>query len=104
MTRILCGAPGTKMIDGGSRRDVQDECKQAPMVHRRVSDCVDCLRAVPPRAELLELNRAAAVLVHFRHHFVKAPVKRGITRDYTPSLLILQGMALRLQGITLPPF
>ena len=32
------------------------------------------------------------------------PVKRGITRDYTPFLLILQGMALQLQGIALPPF
>ena len=29
---------------------------------------------------------------------------RGITRDYTPFLLILQGMALRLQGFALPPF
>ena len=33
-----------------------------------------------------------------------APVKEGIRRDYTPSLLIFQGMALQLQGITLPPF
>ena len=31
------------------------------------------------------------------------PVKRGITRDYTPFLLILQGMTLQLQGIALPP-
>ena len=31
-------------------------------------------------------------------------LKRGITRDYTPFLLILQGMTLQLQGITLPPF
>ena len=30
--------------------------------------------------------------------------KRGITRDYTPFLLILQGMTLPSQGITLPPF
>ena len=30
--------------------------------------------------------------------------KRGITRDYTPFLSILQGMTLPLQGITLPPF
>ena len=28
--------------------------------------------------------------------------ERGITRDYTPFLLILQGMALQLQGIALP--
>ena len=34
----------------------------------------------------------------------RAPAKRGITRDYTPFLLILQGMALQLQGISLPPF
>ena len=27
----------------------------------------------------------------------------AITRDYTPFLLIIQGMALRLQGIALPP-
>ena len=27
-----------------------------------------------------------------------------ITRDYTPSLLILQGATLQLQGIALPPF
>ena len=27
-----------------------------------------------------------------------------ITRDYTPSLLKLQGMTLQLQGTTLPPF
>ena len=32
------------------------------------------------------------------------PAKRGITRDYTPFLLILQGMSLQLQGIALPPF
>ena len=30
--------------------------------------------------------------------------KRGITRDYTPFLLILQGMTLQLQGISLTPF
>ena len=30
------------------------------------------------------------------------PAKRGITRDYTPFLLTLQGMALQLQGIALP--
>ena len=30
--------------------------------------------------------------------------KRGITRDYTPFLLILQGMTLQLKGMTLPPF
>ena len=30
------------------------------------------------------------------------PAKRGITRDYTPFLLILQGMTLQLQGIALP--
>ena len=30
--------------------------------------------------------------------------ERGITRDCTPFLLILQGMALQLQGIALPPF
>ena len=29
---------------------------------------------------------------------------RGITRDYTPFLPILQGTTLRLQGIVLPPF
>ena len=28
---------------------------------------------------------------------------RGITSDYTPFLLLLQGMALQLQGIALPP-
>ena len=28
------------------------------------------------------------------------PAKRGITRDYTPFLLTLQGMTLQLQGIT----
>ena len=32
------------------------------------------------------------------------PAKRGITRDHTPFLLILQGMTLQLQGIALPPF
>ena len=29
---------------------------------------------------------------------------RGITRDYMPFLLILQGMTLQLQGIALSPF
>ena len=29
---------------------------------------------------------------------------RDITRDCTPFLLTLQGMALQLQGIALPPF
>ena len=33
-----------------------------------------------------------------------APAKRGITRDYTSFLLILQGMSLQLEGIVLPPF
>ena len=32
------------------------------------------------------------------------PAKRGITRDDTPFLLILQGMTLQLQGMNLPPF
>ena len=39
-----------------------------------------------------------------RVRLASAPAKRGITRDYTPFLLILQGMTLQLQGITLPPF
>ena len=32
------------------------------------------------------------------------PAKRGITRDYTPFLLTLQGITFQLQGIALPPF
>ena len=32
------------------------------------------------------------------------PAKRGITRDYTPFLLMLQGRTLQLQGIARPPF
>ena len=39
-----------------------------------------------------------------REVLLLAPVKRGIRKNYTPSLLILQGMTLQLQGIALPPF
>ena len=42
-------------------------------------------------------TRAAAAVL-------SSSAKRGITRDYTPFLLILQGMTLQLQGITLLPF
>ena len=37
-----------------------------------------------------------------RPSVTRLPVKRGIARDYTPFLLILQGMTLQLQGIALP--
>ena len=53
-------------------------------------------RLVQPAARRRRLPAAAEARRH--------PVKRGITRDYTPFLLILQGMTLQLQGIALPPF
>ena len=54
--------------------------------------------------ELRDALGGVGVSLHSASAIQLTPAKRGITRDYTPFLLILQGMTLQLQGITLPPF
>ena len=60
---------------------------------------------LPPDVFLVRLHAALHVaLVRDQVGRHGACEERGNPRDYTPFLLILQGMSLQSQGISLPPF
>ena len=87
-----------------SARRADDIAWMAGIETTHVPSARACACAAAPRPAAASALPDAGLMLTLTLAPAAAPAKRGITRDYTPFLLILQGIALQLQGFALPPF